>query len=295
MTATTYSPAFGNMQGFSPLRSLKLRNQTLDAFFYDVGNLSAKEIDAAAGWQSTEGQIVVVDHTKDSGLTFFETADQFLQMNDRPRHLAVAGVGSSAVGTAAFARNIAKALDAPVAAVVSGYGMKDLLSEAMGGWFWFRSLNRLRREAEDLLTSKGGQDQPFGGVVTPGREAQTLRTLFTQPKPAFDTIVGHSKGNLSISEGLYQALDDAPTHAKKLLKDALIITMSAAIYMPKEAKRVVDVMGRIDTFGLLNSQPGLDIDVPVDRAWHHTNRTMPFALDVADAIQEAVEFDARRT
>ncbi|MFC5462080.1 hypothetical protein [Massilia niabensis] len=47
---------------------------------------------------------------------------------DRTRILAVAGVGSSALGTAAFARNVADAFGEPVAGLVSGYGMADLLA-----------------------------------------------------------------------------------------------------------------------------------------------------------------------
>ena len=49
------------------------------------------------------------------------------------RTLVVAGVGSSALGAAAFARNVADACGTPVAAVVSGYGLADLLTEALGG------------------------------------------------------------------------------------------------------------------------------------------------------------------
>ena len=58
--------------------------------------------------------------------------------------IAVAAVGSSALGTGALARNIADHLGRPVAGVVSGFGMSDLLTEAMGGWFVLGSRNALR-------------------------------------------------------------------------------------------------------------------------------------------------------
>ena len=38
-------------------------------------------------------------------------------------------------GTAALARSIADALDADVAGIVTGYGLSDMMSEALGGWF----------------------------------------------------------------------------------------------------------------------------------------------------------------
>lgn len=65
----------------------------------------------------------------------FLTPEDFLRHAPSANALAIAGVGSSALGAAAFARNVADGLGEPVAAVVSGYGLADVLTEALGGFF----------------------------------------------------------------------------------------------------------------------------------------------------------------
>jgi hypothetical protein len=47
--------------------------------------------------------------------------------------LAIAGVGRSALGSAAFTRNVAEATGRSAAAVVSGYGLADAATEALYG------------------------------------------------------------------------------------------------------------------------------------------------------------------
>ena len=56
------------------------------------------------------------------------------------RNVAIAtitGVGSSALGSAALGWNISKALAQPVLAIVPGYGVADVMLQALGGWFGF--------------------------------------------------------------------------------------------------------------------------------------------------------------
>ena len=67
------------------------------------------------------------------------------------RAIAVAGVGSSALGTAALARSIADALDTDVAGIVTGYGLSDVMTEALGGWFVFGAADRIRFAMEKCL------------------------------------------------------------------------------------------------------------------------------------------------
>ncbi|MEM6747359.1 MAG: hypothetical protein AAF608_08060 [Pseudomonadota bacterium] len=292
MSATLAIPLVMPSASFTPFSMLTYRNQSLDAVFYDLGVLTSEEINQARGLSLAEGRVLRVEPGRGTGVKDLGSAREVLSSpSDIPRHLAVAGVGSSVVGTAAFARNVAEAVAAPVAAVVSGYGMRDLLSEALGGWFWFRTLNKVHRATEDLAASRGQSYQPFASAGFLGADTAALRTLFSADEPLFETVVGHSKGNLAISEGLYQAGDAATD----LLESARIITIGAAIYMPDDAKTVVDVMGELDGFGLMNSHADVTIDITMPRAWHHTNTATWCPLDVVDAVRQAITFDARRS
>lgn len=272
-----------------PLYAYRMRNHALDAAFYDVGALSPDTIDRLHTVPFSEGGILTVHPGRHDRLTFHPTPAEFRRMGiGRPRAIAVAGVGSSAVGTAAFAKNVAQALGAPVAGVVSGYGMKDVLWEALGGWFWFRSLNQLRRGAETNGKPFTGNGHTFDWADRFSPDTTSLTALFSAEEPLFDVIVGHSKGNLSIAEALYQAEERAPTQAEALLRHAHIITISAAIYMPDDSRKVTDIIGALDWFGRMNSHPDVAPDIVVPNAWHHTNTELTAHLNVTEAIAKAV-------
>jgi hypothetical protein len=273
-----------------PLYAYRMRNHALDAAFYDVGAITTTTIERLHNVPFAEGGILVVHPGRNDRLSFHRSPAEFRRLDiARPRTIAVAGVGSSAVGTAAFAKNVAEAVDAPVAGVVSGYGMKDLLWEALGGWFWFRTLNQLRHSvdarAKPFVSHNGGASSWADGISP---DTTTLADLFCSEEPLFDVIIGHSKGNLSIAEALYEAQDRAPAAAKALLHHAHIITVSAAIYMPDDSRRVTDIIGGADWFGRMNSHPDVTPDITVPGAWHHTNTEWPAHLNVTDAVRRAL-------
>lgn len=113
------------------LEGLHRRNAVLDAIFYDVGTITEDENEILAKQLAREGAIVVVPPTGEGQLALYQDVASFVSADQSVAALAVAGVGSSALGAAAFARNVADALNAKVAAVVSGHGLADLLTEAM--------------------------------------------------------------------------------------------------------------------------------------------------------------------
>ncbi|MDB5791220.1 MAG: hypothetical protein JWQ80_1244 [Massilia sp.] len=118
------------------LEGLRRRNAVLDALFYDVKVISPRETGTLAPWLAHEGALLIVPPTGAGTLCVCPDIDAFAAgggAGTRILAVAVAGVGSSALGTAAFARNVADAFGEPVAALVSGYGLADMLSEAAGG------------------------------------------------------------------------------------------------------------------------------------------------------------------
>jgi hypothetical protein len=255
------------------------RNAVLDALFYDVSVISAAEAATLSPWLAREGMLLIVPPRGKGSVELCNGVDAFLAKGGASvTILAVAGVGSSALGAAAFARNVAEAFDEPVVAVVSGYGLADLLTEAAGGWFFFRTLNGIRHEFEAFdsvgrwVEPEAVTDRALANIST---DVSTLRALLSEKRCSFRLLTGHSKGNLILSE----ALSGEPRFAAVEL-DAWIVTVSAAIYMPSRYRRIVDVIGDIDWFGAMNSQRGVDIELRQPLAFHHTNTELPYHLPV---------------
>lgn len=284
----------------SPLRNLTLegfrqRNTTLDSLFYDVKSISAEEAFYISSCLAAEGAILIVHPSGGQPLTLCDTIDDFVFGGGvGVDTLAVAGVGSSALGSAALARNIADALGKPVAVVVSGYGLADVVTEALGGHFLFGYLNGFRHTFERLDEFFG---RPQFGVapklsaeklLEASLDMQTVKALLTDPRLSFNLVVGHSKGNLVISEALYAIAHSDLSTAEALARTMRIITLSARIAMPRPFRNIVDVMGEWDWFGEINSRHSIESDEIVPQAGHHTNTELPNHLPVTEVIRKIV-------
>lgn len=275
------------------LEAIRQRNAVLDALFYDVKRVGEDEAVATSPWLAAEGAILLVPPSGGAALTLCKSIDDFVERGGTEvRSLAVAGVGSSALGSAAFARNVADATGRTVAAVVSGYGLADVAAEALGGFFLFGTLNSVRHTFEplDRMTEAGVIAEPatseWSGseLIRTSRDTVSVMELLEHDQLRFDHLVGHSKGNLVLSEALYQLRHRNPARAAALAEAIQIVTVSARISMPPGFKHVVDVMGGWDWFGGLNSRPDIKIDHVVPHAWHHTNTELPFHLPVAKTL-----------
>ncbi len=282
----------------TPLRNLSLetlrrRNTTLDSLFYDIKTITPEEAFYISDSLAAEGAILIVPPSDGPLLKLFDTLDEFIIAGgDKIDILAVAGVGSSALGSAAFARNVANAAGRPVAVVVSGYGLADVATEALGGYFLFGYLNQIRHTFE-ILDEFSGRPK-FGAAprLDPERlasrslDTQTVRAMLADPRLSFRLLTGHSKGNLVLSEALYDLAETDAAAAEKLALNAKIVTFSARIAMPPLFKDVVDVMGGWDWFGEINSRTFIHNDEVVPQAWHHTNTELPSHLPVTAVLRE---------
>jgi hypothetical protein len=284
------------------LESFRRRNAVLDAIFYDIGKISIEEARAISPWLAKEGAILIVPPTGQGAVQLCaDTEDFFARGGSGIRILTVAGVGSSALGSAAFARNVADACGQPAAAVVSGYGLADLITEAAGGWFWFGGLNRLRHQFEELdaLTRGSWSDSPVlhlpefrVPLERISLDTRTVCELLADRRADFSLLTGHSKGNLVISEALYELEELQGIRAAAVAADIWVVTVSAAIAIPVRFRNVVDVIGDIDWFGALNSTPGVDVEKKCHLSWHHTNTELWFHLPVTQVFSELLR--ARR-
>jgi hypothetical protein len=279
------------------LEGLRRRNAVLDALFYDVGKIAHEEAVRLSPWLAKEGAILIVPPTGAGPLKLCPTIADFIDAGGRSiRALAVAGVGSSALGSAAFARNVADAFGQPVAAVVSGYGLADVATEAAGGWFWFGTLNKMRHDLEPLdepsrrLQATQVLDGASASSMTLHRlslDTKAVYALLSDSRFEFSLLTGHSKGNLVISEALYE-LDRADASVRRPDADAWLVTISAVIAMPPRYKRIIDVIGDFDWFGALNSRLDMKVEKRPHMAWHHTNTELMFHLPVTKVFNELI-------
>lgn len=280
------------------ISSLEKRNTLSDWIFYDVSNLSQDEFNWLSTEKITEGSILVVDPSTDKlGNKVRKHADHAAMVRAPGKliqHFAIAGVGSSDVGAASLARTLANHLGQPVGAIVAGYGIQDMLLEALGGWFYFGAANRMQywlNSFQQLLTPQKFeqilQRQILNNsyIAEVSKDTATILNLLSDDGREVKTLLGHSKGCLSIALALnhLSAADKIGTYA-----EIDIVTVGAVVKLPGEMTSVRQYLGAIDTFGGMNSI----LSEPyhkVSAAWHHLNTTYPFDLNLSEILKSPYE------
>jgi len=292
----------------SHVAAWRLFNSSLDTVFYDVGALSSDERDGLLGYARPEGSILIV-HPADAGeeIRLLRPVDFVREQRsataDAVTTVVIAGVGSSAVGTAALARDVANCLGTPVAGIVSGLGLADVVSEALGGWFVFGARYALRevvarlldafaledhvRDPDthaDLKASVASEDTPNERFLYGSPDSTTLLYLLSRLGDRLRLLLGHSKGNYSIEN----ALEGWPGHPDAHLD---IVTLGAVIWFPAQFANLHQFIGEIDYFGMLNSRIFVQ-RIGVPGAWHSLNTALPGHLSVRGALDEASRLGA---
>ena len=267
-----------------PFLGYKQRNAVLDNFFYDTTRLSLDERAKLTPLADREGSIIVVPPSNsDRKIRHYTRALRFMTKEGPAiRAIAVAGVGSSALGTAALARSIADALDADVAGIVTGYGLSDMMSEALGGWFAFGAADRIRHTMERAFARM--RPAALAESVTPGSDAAaTLSEILLAAPPKLDTLVAHSKGSLVVAHALQRYVDDLEGDDSPLFKRLHIVTLGAVVGVPAEFKHVKQYLGAYDWFGGANSSLGVKHE-RVPGVSHHLNPGFPYHMRVAPLL-----------
>jgi hypothetical protein len=234
-----------------PFLSFKQRNAILDNFFYDTGSLTAEEKAKLSPLVEREGSIIVVPpRNSDRQIRHYKRALRFMNKEGPTiRAIAVAGVGSSALGTAALARNIADVLDTDVAGIITGYGLSDVMTEALGGWFVFGAADRIRYAMEKALermrstmpadnAANGNEALWFDRSSVPGdNDVSTLSEILLAGPPELEYLVTHSKGSLVASYALQQYVEDLEGDDSPLFKRLRITTLGAVVGLPAMFKK----------------------------------------------------------
>lgn len=279
------------------LEPWRLRNTGLDALFYDVKSLTAEETFYISDSLASEGLIMIVPPSGNAMLTICDSVAEYKLRGGRDVHaLAVAGIGGSAIGAAAFARNVADAIGEPVAAVVSGYGLGDIINETIGGSFFFGWLGHMRNDLEviDDVVGRphlGAYEDRHKLALKPHPSAldtDTVETLLADPALSFHLLAGHSRGNRVLSEALYAIKEEDRQRLRALAGGLRIVTFGGRITMPPDCRDVIDVIGELDWFGEINSRPQIDSDIRVPLAGHSTNTDFAGALQVTRILKDII-------
>ncbi|MGD0109096.1 MAG: hypothetical protein ABSC06_34440 [Rhodopila sp.] len=220
-------------------------------------------------------------------------------ISDKIIGISVAGVGSSAIGAVALARDVAATTNGSVAAVVSGYGVDDVMNEALGGWCFLRETNRLEFDIEQvnnalakvsnlpaIVTSVRAMDS-----IGSGPDLVTLKSMIraSDPQPEdrpdppkhlknLKWLVGHSKGNLLISSAISELVMENSEFGPEL-GNVNIVFFSALSALPGNIGHQRQIIGDMDVLGWTNSRINIAHTL-VHGAMHHTNRSIPFHMDV---------------
>ncbi|MEX3940629.1 hypothetical protein AB4Y44_13965 [Paraburkholderia sp. BR10937] len=305
------------------LRAMRLANTALDALFYDIGVIMSEllwrgevvstqtsptatklnhsgpvslsgftsvDLDALS---NPEGCILVVDSAKAPFVKRFDSVNDFIDWTRSDgqdvRTVTITGVGSSALGSAAFAWNTSMALGQRVAAIVPGYGVADVLEQALGGWFGFGVHDWLGSLAQTMMAHALPETAKIGRkllMTTPGhKEAATGAPEFLTGNPAsdvlhsilenaptIDTLLGHSKGALVIANALRSL---APGVTKRLW----VATFGCPISESVEVDHYEQYLGILDGLGALNSWGNIPDHILVTH--HSTNVGIAFSMPVA--------------
>ena len=278
----------------------KQRNVILDWLFYDIGNLTPSEYLALLNETNREGSILVVWPTGARGDLGVRKFDDHAALRAAPGDLltrfAIAGVGSSDLGAASFARSVANRYGEPVGAIVAGYGVADLLGEAIGGWFVLGAANRLMKAYHDALDEHdvlaaltlqqavNSDERQALEPVAGGSDTATLLRLLLDDDRKVASVAGHSKGSLSIAYALEGLALTRKRTAVARAKRMRVTTLGAVVEPPRSFSNLGQYLGALDWFGGLNSEFGVAHETE-PMAWHHLNSLIPLHMDVADILR----------
>jgi hypothetical protein len=260
---------------------------------------SAGYLDLSA-LDNPEGSLLVIDPSAPPYVKAFDDVQDFLNDADAQKAatITVTGVGSSALGSAALAWDVAKALEAPVAAIVPGYGIADVVLQALGGWYGFGLADALNAKTA-IQNSVARVDPKLAAlgrqlVMTTAdpKKLENGAPSFRQGSGSSDVLheildksnsvrrlVGHSKGALVI-ENAVRGLD--PTRTAGLE----IVTLGCPISKEIQGAGYHQYLGVWDWLGQLNSwgrQPSRWV-------WteHTTNIALPLAMDAERLCEGAL-------
>ena len=302
------------------VRSCRLFNTALDFLFYDVPTLrrelAAKDapmhacgekrpsrIIAFDALSDPEGSLLLIDATTAPYVHKYRSVEKFLASPYRESRdvdiATITGVGSSALGSAALAWNISAALERAVLAIVPGYGVADVVLQALGGWFAFGMHDFLKsksliqtglavaaprnaRIGRELAASAPDEPTAPGGapIFRHGSgSSDVLHALLQYRATPFRLLVGHSKGALQIDNAIRSLPADRTRHLR-------VVTLGCPVGRDVPGVAYHQYLGLFDALGQLNAWGHWPEHWPP--TWHSTNPVLPPAMAAGRMAVESV-------
>jgi hypothetical protein len=250
-----------------------------------------------------EGCILVVDSAKAPFVTRFDRVDDFIDWLKKSgsdvEAVTVTGVGSSALGSAAFAWNASMALGQRVAAIVPGYGVADVIYQGLGGYYgfglegWLEGMIHQMVAIASPLAARVGkglvdtlpESRPGAEPYRTGNPASDVLHALLNEAPQISVLLGHSKGALVIQNAL-RSLDPG-------VAPRLVTTFGCPIAEAAPSTRYIQFLGSFDSLGWANSWGHLpEVRVPTQ---HSTNTTIPYNMPVAILTRFALMLEQATT
>jgi hypothetical protein len=306
--------AIGELSNLSPFRRdvgtvplpVVLRNTVFDSLFYDTTLLTPDEkaFLLASEHAREEGGMLLVHPGKAlKEIKPFSRSADLVEEHPELEAVALPGVGSSVLGAACLARQVADAIEAPVVGIVAGYGAEDVVSEALGGWALFGVRNAVRAQLSAWKASLGLHRTPeedralkekyhvlstWAFVEEP--ESNTLLNVMLRARN-LKVLVGHSKGALNIQNVLWR-LPEEPAGSPDPHAQIVVVTLGCGASMPPCFSHVRQFIGTWDALGCLNTPWSLwsheSLRWEACRGHNLCCSSNPFHMPVGDLLREAI-------
>lgn len=208
-----YTRAMSFLPFFSPIPTF---NAGLESYHYETSLLAAEEHQYLLRAGRRKHHYIVLIPGKQVKLAV-SPGEVIESLEGQPAIISVAGLGSSLLGAAAFAKSLERHFAKPVVAVIVHYGLINLQAG-------------LTRAYWGLSGTKAAQ----GGVaaVAPylpnAEDCEALRLLLMDENMVCTNLVGHSRGALVIQKVLNEMVQAPPA-----LKGASgVVTLGAVVRLP---------------------------------------------------------------
>lgn len=309
-------PAIPQFENLSPFRkepgkvplAVSLRNAMFDGVFYDTAVLSNEEqalILSTAFEYDEGGMLLVWPATALREIEYFAKSKGLLERYPDVDSVAIPGVGSSVIGAAALARQVADIVQRPVVGIIAGYGAADVMSEALGGFFDFGRRNMVRallahwrREvaattASEEAALRDRYDVASTTYLADEPESNTLLNIMLRHAEQLKLIVGHSKGALNIGNVLPEFVrqTDLPPGA---YENICVVTLGCGVAVPTAFKKVHQYLGSWDLLGMFNT-PSTIRDHPheahletIEHKSHNLAARNPWHMPVDELLRQAM-------
>jgi hypothetical protein len=261
-------------------------NAWIDAAFYNVGCLDTDELKMLA-WigklhNEPPGTIVQVAPGRSHGRPQIKVViarDWFQHVDDSIDTVVVAGVGSSILGTAALAKDVADQIGKPVIGLVTGTGASGALIDTLIGGYCYTPINWLNdwmvALAHDAAAVEHFDESIVkleGDLAGPTTPEEILKCLIT--RPTVSRAIGHSKGSLQLAVAVLASEPEL----KGRISPLKVGTLGAVDAMPDYVQSC-QVLGELDWLGQLVSVPSAR-HLLAGRS-HSLNPNLPFGFGIS--------------